>query len=268
MLVDTPTCWDLISDGPLPGPMNMAIDEVLLKRSNRHPVLRFYQWDRPTLSLGMSQPIERHVNLNYCKQASIPVIRRITGGKAVLHSHELTYSLSGSVESPPFNLDLMESYKAIGHAFLRAFHHLGINAELASRDSRPAGGSVTSCFECPSAYEILVDGKKLLGSAQKRTKERVLQHGSLLIDYDESEWSAAMLRTQRKTSDTVISMRMLLDHGLRLETILQAIREGFEEYFGITFKLCSLTEAEWELARKLGDTVYRDNAALLDSEVV
>lgn len=258
--------WSLIIDGQLPGSLNMAVDDVLLRRNDPQPVLRLYLWDRPTLSLGMSQPLERHVNLDFCRLKGIPVVRRITGGKAVLHSSELTYSLSGPLTCPPFSLDLLDSYKAIAEAFCLACRNMGIRAAMASRESRASGGSITSCFAMPSAYEIVVAGRKLIGSAQKRTRCRVLQHGSWLIDYRPEEWDAVMLRHSTASSERVTSMKMLMGDLFSLDLLQNELIRGFEDYFGITFKRAGLSEAEEELARNLAANVYRNNAELLDSQ--
>lgn len=243
----------------------MAIDEVLLHRpGNSPPVLRLYTWHHPTLTVGMAQPVERHVNLDYCRDHKIPVIRRITGGKAVLHASELTYSISGSTSDFPFGLSLLDCYKEIGNAFCKACRALGIQADMAPRETRGSAGSLTSCFACSSAFEILVDGKKLIGSAQKRTRDRVLQQGSLLLDYRAEDWGAVMRRQTEASFERVASVRMLLGEEWSLDRLQEEIINAFEEHFHVRFEVDGLTEPERKLANTLADGTYRDYTVLLD----
>jgi lipoyl(octanoyl) transferase len=229
----------LLDSGPRSGSWNMASDELLLELAERTgvPVLHFYRWDPAALSLGYAQPLERHVNIACCREKGVPVVRRMTGGKAVFHDRELTYSLSGPAAAFPFSGDLMESYKTIAQAFLAGLDHLGIRAEMAPRQFRAAGAGVSSCFAQPSAFEILVNGRKLIGSAQKRTRRSVLQHGSLLIDFCAADWEDLLVNPGDDVSSRVTSLKEELHEAPPVEAVMESVLAGFRKTFGIEFEL-------------------------------
>lgn len=257
--------WYMLNQGPMPGSFNMALDEYLLTHQ-LSPVLRLYQWECPTLSLGFSQKLDRHVNIQAALERGVPVVRRLTGGKAVLHSSEITYSVTGSMDTAPFDRDLLGSYQEIARAFIVAFRHMGISAEMAPRDTRVSRGGVTSCFASPSAFEIVVDGRKLLGSAQKRTRSRVLQHGSLLIDYQSSHWGELMLRSQGIESDRVTDLQSEIESSIDLSQIKSAIIRGFSEYFGVTMTNLELTEDQRAEIEETARKNYSNLVGHLDSK--
>src|SRR5437667_12049526 len=131
-----PHRWKLMREGPNPGYYNIAVDEVLLNQVSSQEALRatyvrFFQWHKPTLSLGFSQKAARAVNLDFCKRKKIDLVRRITGGKAVLHHREVTYSVISN-DSHFFPLgDIVETYKLIAQALRLGFKHMGLDTELA-----------------------------------------------------------------------------------------------------------------------------------------
>ena len=184
--------WKLILDGPNTGAYNMAVDEGLLNEASAHEssrltYLRFFQWVHPTLSLGFSQKAARVINFDFCRERK-SLVRRITGGKAVLHHKELTYSIVSN-DALFFPLqDIGETYKRIAQALVLGFHHLGIDTCLAretdTRGHRRGSPATSACFAVSNHYEILWTGRKLVGSAQRRTKTAFLQHGSILLDFD------------------------------------------------------------------------------------
>jgi lipoyl(octanoyl) transferase len=265
MAISEPTCWRLIIDGPLSGNMNMALDEVLLMQKNDCPALRFYRWNKPTVSIGMAQNASRHINTDNCRIRGIPVVRRLTGGKAVLHHNELTYSLTGSSNTAPFSLNLLDTYCEIGKAFCKGLKNLGINAVLAPRHSAVLKAAVSSCFAAASSYEITVNGKKLLGSAQKRTHESVLQHGSLLFEYNASDWQAVMQRCPENAEEMATDLKSLLELCPSVEDVQQAICDGFQSCFGITFVLSEYTKEELEFADNLVSKKYFNLVDQLDN---
>nr|MDA3850144.1 biotin/lipoate A/B protein ligase family protein [Spirochaetaceae bacterium] len=167
----------LIIDPPCSAARNMAVDHLLFEDSGAW--LRLYQWEIPSVSLGYFQS-SQEVNLQAIKDSNTALVRRITGGKAVLHQHELTYSLSVPVDWFPGALH--ESYKAIGLCLLEGLKQLGVDSELVER--KPEAFENGNCFQVPGWYELISRGKKIIGSAQKRRRGRLLQHGSLLIDRD------------------------------------------------------------------------------------
>ena len=182
--------WRLIEDIPRSGSFNMAADQVLLENSsqNDYPVFRIYEWAGATLSLGRNEKLDKRIDLNACESRGIPVIRRTTGGKAVLHGFDLTYSLVGGVLDKQFNGGVLDNYRFIAKGFYAFFEELGLKPELQEHSPQKKKPDPHVCFAEPSAYEILVEGRKIIGSAQRvknirnadSSSSRVfLQHGSI-----------------------------------------------------------------------------------------
>jgi lipoate-protein ligase A len=177
--------WRLLNDPPAGGAWNMAVDEVLLDgvaTGAVPPTLRFYRWTPACLSLGYFQPLDV-VNLDGCRELGVEIVRRPTGGRAILHDRELTYSITlpASVLGPDGGV--LPSYYRLSLALQDGLRQLGVAATLApesAASSSPEHGPI--CFDRPSAHEILLDGRKLVGSAQMRRGGGLLQHGSILIE--------------------------------------------------------------------------------------
>ncbi|MBI5559751.1 MAG: lipoate--protein ligase family protein [Deltaproteobacteria bacterium] len=177
--------WRLILDGPDCGVENMAKDEAILRAGERGgftPAVRLYEWITPTLSIGYRQ---NPMSLAGC---GVPFVRRITGGRAVLHHAELTYSLVCDSTHPLFSAGILGAYMTISGCIVNALRGIGIEASFPDpeisdkRGTRPEAGE--SCFHAPRRYEILADGRKIVGSCQRRFKKTFLQHGSILFGVD------------------------------------------------------------------------------------
>ena len=184
--------WRLLDSGPNIGVYNMAVDEELLARAQAGETtstLRLYTWQPPAVSIGRFQKIETAVDIEACRQRGIDIVRRITGGRAVLHHQELTYSIIARTDDPLFPTNVHGTYKIIAAGLLQGLRNLGIPAEMVSRSGRYAAlvkkdSKDPACFSSPSWYEILVHNRKIIGSAQRRLSGAFLQHGSILTDYD------------------------------------------------------------------------------------
>ena len=175
--------WRLLRDGARDAAENMARDEALLDSAERGspPTLRLYAWTRPTLSLGAHQP-GSDADLDACRRLGVDLVRRPTGGGAVLHDAELTYAVAARVGQGPFPASVIGVYERIAAALVAGLEGLGVSAESARAEG--AGRSPADCFARPSSREILVAGRKLIGSAQVRRRGAFLQHGSILIAFD------------------------------------------------------------------------------------
>jgi len=177
--------WRLLLDPPTAGAWNMAVDEVLLDgvaAGSAPPTLRFYEWAPPCLSLGYFQAFEV-VDVAGCGRLGVDVVRRPTGGRAILHDRELTYSVALPLRLLGDDGGVLPSYHRISLALAGGLHRLGVPVVLApeaAAQSGPDHGPV--CFDRPSAHEILLGGRKLVGSAQVRRATAILQHGSILIE--------------------------------------------------------------------------------------
>jgi lipoyl(octanoyl) transferase len=258
--------WKLILDGPNTGAYNMAVDEGLLNEVTMHKssgltYLRFFQWVHPTLSLGFSQKATRVINFDFCREKGIGWVRRITGGKAVLHHKELTYSIVSN-DALFFPLqDIGETYKRIAQALVLGFHHLGIDTCLAGEgDARGQwrGSPATSaCFAVSNHYEILWAGRKLVGSAQRRTKTAFLQHGSILLDFDPELLTGALgNRIPPELGFKVASLSECRGIPTAPNEVGSHLRQGFRDFFGVNFELTSLNTKQRQLSEELARFKY------------
>ncbi len=174
------TTWRLILSNPMPGARNMAIDSAILaavERGEAPPTLRLYSWDPPCISLGYSQAYSE-VDLPQLSANGWDLVRRPTGGRAILHTDELTYAVIGPKSDPRLAGKLMDSYQHISRALFDALSQMGLPVEVHA-GKNPEAHHQPVCFENPSDFEITANGKKIIGSAQARKKTGLLQHGSL-----------------------------------------------------------------------------------------
>jgi lipoate-protein ligase A len=231
--------FKFLDSGPNIGAYNMAVDEELLARAQagEHvPVLRFYTWDPAAVSIGRFQKIDEAVKAEACKRRGIDIVRRITGGRAVLHNRELTYSIIARTDDTLFPTNVLGTYKLIASGLLRGLTNLGIPAEMVSRSSRHAAlvkkdARDPACFSSPSWYEILVHGRKIIGSAQRRLSGAFLQHGSILMEYDAA--LEAEVIPGGSGCDVVTSIRREIGGNVSLAEVKQAFVKGFSEALAI-----------------------------------
>ena len=234
--------WRFIDSGPAPAVQNMAVDEGLLREAvtpGALPVLRFYTWSPAAVSLGRFQDKERAVNAEACRQRGFDIVQRITGGRAVLHCDELTYSIIARSDSALFPNDILGTYRVIAAGLLAGLRELGIAAEMVSRSGRHAGmvksvSQEPACFSSPSWYEILVKGRKIIGSAQRRVGGAFLQHGSILIGYDHA--LEAEVIPGGGMQDAVTCIRAEMGREVGPGEVKRAFREGFAQALGMKFQ--------------------------------
>jgi len=233
--------WNYIDSGPNLGVYNMALDEELLVRAQAgedRPVLRLYGWQPPAVSLGRFQKSETAVNVDACRRHGFDIVRRVTGGRAVLHDKELTYSIIARTDNPLFPGTVLGTYKVIAAGLLAGLGNLGIPAEIVLRGGRHAASvdknaKNAACFSSPSWYEILVQGRKIVGSAQRRVSGAFLQHGSILMDYDPQ--LEALVIPGGCAGDVVTCIKRELGRDVPLDEVKQALVQGFREALGIEF---------------------------------
>lgn len=181
--------WRLINSGFQTGAMNMALDEALLHSvasGESLPILRFYRWRPATVTLGYAQSVITDLDLEVCRQAGLDVVRRSTGGRAVLHDQEVTYSVIAPLNSSLFGNSILDCYRVISEVLQQTLLGFGLPATLVP--GKPRGGrqniEQAVCFSVPSQYELVVRGRKVAGSAQKRIGQTFLQHGSIPLEMD------------------------------------------------------------------------------------
>jgi lipoate-protein ligase A len=252
--------WHLFLDRlPLKGSWNMAVDEFLLSRLTDRPSssLRFYQWERPTASLGCSQDAARAVDADFCRRCGVDIVRRITGGKLVLHHREVTYALVSSDDSL-FSMTVTESYRRISQALSLGLQKMGLRSELAGTPPTEYSRGTLPCFSLPSRDELQAEGKKIVGSAQKRIGKMFLQHGSIPLEHDE-----ALLRSVTRLPAEGDRMRMtslseLLGSPVSFDWAVERLQEGFAEFFGAAFQRLAFTPEERDAIRRLQRQKYED----------
>jgi len=254
--------WNLIVDNnPLKGSMNMAVDDYLFRTLDEESqtFLRFYTWEKPTVSLGYSQRIFKVADVEYCKKNGIDIVRRMTGGKLVLHHKEVTYSLCSS-DNKTFSINVAESYKLISQALMRGLEKMGLKPYLA--DSPPdfyAKGNLP-CFSYPARDEIEVLGKKIVGSAQKRVGPRFIQHGSIPLVEDGGLLKSISFLDGRESEIRFISLSQALGKKVSFDWAVNHLKEGFAEFFGIVLKPKIFSEKEMQAILKIQKDRYESEA--------
>ncbi len=251
--------WRLLVDPPADGAWNMAVDEVLLESvvsSRRSPAtLRLYGWQPAALSLGRSQPAAGAHDPRFLRGEGIDLVRRPTGGGAVLHEHELTYAVTAALRGESFPGGVLDTYARIAAALAGALRAIGVDARAAGPERRrPPRPSGPVCFEALAAHEISAGGMKLVGSAQLRRRGAFLQHGSIPI------------RSDRERVARAFGLERPPAHYTDLATVLgrippragldRAILRSFEATFGARLEPAELSGPEREAATRLRARKY------------
>ena len=255
--------WRLLITPPDTGAWNMAVDEALLSsiyQGLSPATLRLYAWEPACLSLGYAQPI-RDADLARLDERGWGIVRRPTGGRAILHMDELTYSVIAPNDEPRLLGGVLQSYQSISHALLHALQSLGIPAQASEKADPPDPSSLTGlvCFEVPSPYEIIAAGKKLIGSAQARKREGVLQHGSLPLHGDLTRITQVLSyenEQERKLAaarllERAATVAQILGEGLAWEIASQAFVESFSSVLNLKLQPQGLSTLESAAAEQL-----------------
>jgi lipoate-protein ligase A len=254
--------WRLFIDmPPHSGAFNMAVDEYLFRQLDKDPrtTVRFYRWERPTVSLGYSQRVEDILDLEYCRQNGIDVVRRITGGKLVLHWREITYSLVSS-DTAAFSPTLAESYKQISAALILGLEKMGMRARLAGPPPSSYSRGNMPCFAYPARDEIEIDGRKIVGSAQKRVGEKFLQHGSIPLRGDEGILDRVSLSRESDSGMKMISILEALGKEADAGWVVERLADGVAEYFDIHFESLIFSTADEKSIQQIQEKRYANEA--------
>ncbi|MGA1792462.1 MAG: biotin/lipoate A/B protein ligase family protein [Thermoplasmatota archaeon] len=250
---------------------NMARDEALLRRviaKESMPCIRFYQWRPAGLSLGRFQSIEKGVDLEACNRYGVEVVRRLTGGEAVLHDDEITYSIIVPVTHPKFDgKGVVDTYRTISRALVKGLQLTGVESTMAgSAPTRPDPAGQGVCFYTPTVYEIVAKGKKIIGSAQTREKLIILQHGSIPIDWDIDKQLDVMgipsgnrevFRDLFTTRATTISEQLGGRPGFY--DLVKNFSKGFEEVFDMELEPSDYSMQERKMADWLVEKKYAND---------
>lgn len=254
--------WRLLVDNePRDGVWNMALDEALMNlvaEGASRPVLRLYQWSPPCLSLGRRQPLAG-VDTERLRADGYDIVRRETGGWAILHTDELTYSVTLSPDDPRADGPILDAYRKLSQGLVAGLALLGVHTEMKPVSASGTHNLSAACFEVPSAYEITAGGRKLIGSAQARPNGRVLQHGSLPLYGDISRVTRYLTFADEVGRDTLAShlqahATTLADaagRDIAFPEAAEAISQGFSRALNLALLPSALTEREYELAREI-----------------
>lgn len=260
--------WRLLDTGFQPAAVNMAIDEAILEAHGAGdvpPTLRFYGWNPPAVSIGYFQRLQAEVDLDACRRLGVDAVRRPTGGRAVLHEDELTYSVV--IRQGLLPGDVIHTYRVLCQGLLDGIRRLDVPVEMAAphpgRPARLEAQSSAACFNSPSWYELEVRGRKVVGSAQVRTNGVILQHGSILLSLDADRlFTALRLPDEKREAAKRVFLRKATSLGDALgervpwEAARDAVTAGFAAGLGLSLIPGELTPGERARAEELVRTKY------------
>ena len=271
--------WNFINTGSQDPYYNMAMDEALLNfvsRGEIDPVIRFYTWNPATLSIGYFQRLQKEIDIEKVNEKGFGLVRRQTGGRGVLHDKELTYSVIVPESHPNMPSTITEAYRVISQGLLEGFKNLGFETYFAvprSKEEREKLKQPRSsvCFDAPSWYELVVEGRKIAGSAQTRQKGVILQHGSILQDIDIDElfdmfiFKNDRLKAKMKEAfvEKAVAINDISDTHITLSEMEKAFEEGFKTGLNIEFKPLELSEQQLAEVKELEEKYRSDDLALI-----
>ena len=267
--------WYFINSGPCTPSFNMALDEALLNWHSEKlipPVIRFYEWEPATLSIGYFQQVHKDIDLEEVRRQGLGFVRRPTGGRAVLHEHELTYSIIVEEDYPNMPQSVTEAYRVLSEGLLLGFRNLGLDAYFSVPDTEEKKEDLKRpksavCFDAPSWYELVVEGRKVAGSAQTRQKGVILQHGAILLDMDEEKLLSlfrfadeeARERMRRKLPEKAVAMNRLVNRPFTIEQCVEAFKSGFQQSLEIELIPYELTGEQLAYIEQLEKEKYAND---------
>ncbi|HDJ4970431.1 TPA: lipoate--protein ligase family protein [Staphylococcus aureus] len=266
--------WNFINTGSKDPYYNMAMDEALLNfvsRGEIDPVIRFYTWNPATLSIGYFQRLQKEIDIDKVKEKGFGLVRRQTGGRGVLHDKELTYSVIVPESHPNMPSTVTEAYRVISQGLLEGFKNLGFNTYFAVPKTPEERQKLklprsSVCFDAPSWYELVVEGRKIAGSAQTRQKGVILQHGSILQDIDIDElfdmfiYKNERLKLKMKEAfvEKAVAINDISDKHITISQMEEAFEKGFKKGLNIELKPLELTEAQLAEVEELTEKYRSD----------
>ena len=250
----------------------MALDEALLEWHSKGeigPVLRFYEWAPATLSIGYFQNVSKEIDMTQVEKHGLGFVRRPTGGRGVLHEHELTYSVIVSEDYPDMPETVTEAYRVISGGLLEGFRNLGLDAYFSIPETEEELQGLKKpqsavCFDTPSWYELVVEGKKVAGSAQTRQKGVILQHGAILLSLDEEklvslfQFKSEEQRERMKIglSDKAVAIDRLAGREVSPNEAAEAFSKGFEKALNISLVPYELSEEQLQYVKEIESKKY------------
>lgn len=270
-----PTTWRLLYSPLADGPTNMAVDEAILlavAEGQAPPTLRFFGWTPPCLSLGYAQPLA-DVDVERLHGLRWDLVRRPTGGRAILHTDELTYSVIAPMAEPRVLGGVIESYRQLSAGLMRGLDILGLRVRADKEYAKDSNSTLPEandavCFEVPSNYEITAGEKKLLGSAQVRKRRVVLQHGTLplagditrIVEALRFESEAERQRVRLRVGERATTVQAICGRAVTWTEAAEAMAHGFAETLNLTWNASELNVEERAQAERLRAEKYATEA--------
>jgi lipoyl(octanoyl) transferase len=255
------TNFRLLVTEPLDGAANMALDEALLLgrlRYNSPPTLRFFGWAPPTISLGYGQRLDGRIDTGAAEAMGIGLVRRATGGSAILHEGpdlEITYSVTAAAGDFDGAADLLETYRWIGEGLLAGLRALGAPVAMVPVQPSDPAAMPAFCFARTGSFELEVDGRKLVGSAQRRQGAAFLQHGAIMLGAVPGRLRRVFPGGRDPLAD-MTTLEAALGRRPSFDEAAAALADGFRTAHGLTLEPGGLSEEEAELARMLEREKY------------
>lgn len=262
--------WYYLDSGKQTPAYNMAADECLLhwhSKGEIPPVIRFYEWKPAGLSVGYFQKTKNRIDGEAVKQNGFDLVRRLTGGRAVLHDDELTYSVIVSEDHPKMPASIKEAYLVISKGLLQGLQALDIPADFAIPEGKLDIQSSAVCFEEPSWYEIIINGKKAIGSAQTRKNGVILQHGSIPITIDNKVLYDMFLykndkvkdRAMKGFKDKATSLTEATNRSISIADLKTSIKNGIEQALNIQLKPFQFSQEQEQAVLDLAEKKYKND---------
>lgn len=267
--------WHFINSGKCSASYNMALDEALLEWHSKGeigPVLRFYEWAPATLSIGYFQCVEKEIDYAQVQQHELGFVRRPTGGRGVLHEHELTYSVIVSEAYPNMPETVTEAYRVISGGLLEGFKNLGLTAYFSIPETLQEREGLKKpktavCFDTPSWYELVVEGRKVAGSAQTRQQGVILQHGAILLSLDQEKLvslfkfksEAHRERMKNALSEKAVAIDQLVGREVLPGEAALAFSKGFEKALNIQLAPYELSDDQLQYVAEIEKRKYAND---------
>jgi len=252
--------WRLILSQDSDAFTNMAVDEALMQTyiyKERVPILRFYRWRPPAISMGAAQKPDQVLRLSTVKRDNVDFVRRMTGGEAIFHSDEITYSIICCKRDLNLSDSVERSFRVITNFLVNAYRQLGLKPYYAGDRKEYAHGRESPvCFATREKFDIIVNDRKLGGNAQKRVSDFIFQHGSIPLSLDFEKMRRYFLGDLNNIEEMAISLEEALGKSIRLDECIKHLKESFKSTFPVKLIKSFLSEKEQNLAHALREEKY------------
>jgi len=262
--------WRFLDTGKENAFFNMALDEAILDAVGKDaspPTFRLYEWNPDAVTFGYSQNIDRLINIECCRADGVDITRRLTGGRTVFHKNEIAYSVIGSIDDPCFGGNIIDTYQSINKVLVESFNLLGIDAKIdrggTEKGVPNSNRRLLPCFLITSKFEITLDGKKIVGSAQRRFNGLFLQQGSILIgpgqeriiNYMKDNELASEFK--KRLSDWPIHLKSKFNNNLNIISLKRSILNVFKKTTDAGYEFEYPTQKELKHADRLIEERYK-----------